>query len=67
MPPKPLEVRGLAGLGEHHPFSLPQGQLAQTRVTAGGAGGLGLDQLELASWPEKPQPSSESIPSLSKG
>lgn len=42
-------------------------QLAQAEATAGGADGLGLDQLELASWPPKPEPSSESFPSLGKG
>lgn len=60
---------GPDGLGEHHPtpFLSPQGQLAQAEATAGGANGLGLDQLELAAWPRKPEPSSESFPSLGKG
>ena len=42
MPPKPLELSGLAGLGwaGKAPFLSPQGQLAQAGASAGEAGGL---------------------------
>lgn len=69
VPPKPLEVSGLAGLGlaGKAPFlslrvSWPRpGPVLERQV------GCDWTGLELASWPEKPQPSSESIPSLGKG
>lgn len=64
VPPKPLEVESLAGLGlaSKAPSPSPQGQLAQAGADAERQVGCDRTGPELASWPEKPQPSSGSIP-----
>lgn len=65
--PSPWKSGARLGWASATPVLSPPGQLAQAGATAGGAGGLWLDQLEPASWPEKPQPSSESIPLSGQG
>lgn len=67
--PKALEVSSPAGLGlpSQAPFLSPQAQLAQARADAERQMGCSWTGPELASWPEKPQPTSENMPSLGKG
>lgn len=69
VPPQPLEVSSLAGLGwaGQVPLLSPQGQLAQAGAMLERQVGCDWTGWELASWPGEPQPSSESIPSLGKG
>lgn len=69
VPPKALEVSSPAGLGlpSQAPFLSPQAQLAQAGADAERQMGCSWTGPELASWPEKPQPTSENMPSLGKG